>query len=145
MNLRDSSVQQDGPPASSASPQWFSAVGSVVDCTASFFLKPWSSLRPTRNRVPQSQKVKVIDIVWDLVSAWQLCRWLLLRQDEQASPSVQTHTPLDPCGVLGPWFNNYTTGVLYADWTQVLTECTLEWRVSHCTSQSPIRVVWHTC
>jgi len=77
-NLRYSSLQQDGPPASSASPQWLSAVGSIVDRTVSFFSKSWRSLRPTRNRVPQRRKTwteKRKEVVVDLHRA--NCKGLL--------------------------------------------------------------------
>lgn len=77
-NLRYSSLQQDVPPASFASPQRLSAVGSIVDRTASFFSKSWSSLRPTRNRVPHSRKTwaeKRKEIVVDLHRA--NCKGLL--------------------------------------------------------------------
>jgi hypothetical protein len=77
-NSGNSSLERDGPPASSASPHWLSAVGSIVDRTASFFSKPWSSLRPTRNKVPRSRKTwteKRKEIVVDLHRA--NCRGLL--------------------------------------------------------------------
>jgi len=77
-NLRYSSLQQDGPRASSASPQRLSAVGSIVDRTASFFSKSWRSLRPIRNRVPQRRKTwaeKRKEVVVDLHRA--NCKGLL--------------------------------------------------------------------
>jgi hypothetical protein len=55
-NLEHSSLQQDGPPAYSASPRQLSAVSSIVDRIAPFFSKSWSSLRPTRNRILQNRK-----------------------------------------------------------------------------------------
>jgi hypothetical protein len=50
----------------------------------------------------------------------------------------------DTCVGSGPWYFNYTTDNLYADWTQVPTGCMLDWRVSQCTSQLLIRMVRHT-